>query len=281
MNMRRVVVTDADGPTASILVSALKRKGHHVTALTDEIANLEADRIIPKWTLSDQARFALQSADVVIWLGRTYFLARAAFEREQIRVADFVARGLERGTAKRLLLLGRLLTNAKQVDKSFGAQREAELLLEGCTPNSLILRTGLLLGDGQRKSAFERALTGQTGKSILVPGRPDDRHRPLSRKDLVEALENAVVGDQTGDCDLHGSTEVTTREIIQLVNPGKQVKVRYRSPFMFRAFSPASKWALLEFLAPMASSAAGCFKEIRAEQNGLQPMIGRLRAGGQ
>ncbi len=113
MIMRRVVVTDADGPTASILVSSLKRRGHHVTALTDEIANLEADRIIPKWTLSDQALFALQSAEVVIWPGRTYFLARATFERAQVRVADFVARGPERGNAKKLLLLSHLFANAK------------------------------------------------------------------------------------------------------------------------------------------------------------------------
>ncbi len=281
MIMRRVVVTDADGPTASILVSSLKRRGHHVTALTDEIANLEADRIIPNWTLSNQSLVVLQSAEVVIWLGRTYFLARANFERDQVRVADFVTRGLERGNAKRLLLLSHLFANAKRDDESFGAQREAELLLLGCTPDSLIFRTGVILGEGERKSAFERALTVRASNAILVPGRPDDRHRPLFRRDLVEALSDAVVGDRNGGCDLLGLAEVTTREIIRMLNPGKQVKVRYSSPFVFRAFSPASKWALPDFLTPTASSAAGGRSEIRAEQNGLQTMIDRLRAGGQ
>lgn len=126
MSKQRIVITDAHEPTGSALVESLKGRGYHVTALTDEIANLEADRIICKWTWSDDALHVIQNAEVVIWLGRTYFVHRASFERDQRRVAESVIRGLERGRNQRLIVLSHLLTKAARFEResSWGKARK-------------------------------------------------------------------------------------------------------------------------------------------------------------
>lgn len=137
------------------------------------------------------------------------------------------------------------------------------------------------MGEGQKKSAFEQALTVQSGKPLAVPGRPHDRHRPLFRGDLVAALSAAVAGDQVGDYDLVGFIEVTTEEIVQLVNPGKTAHMRYISPFLFRAFHNSSKWALPDLLVPIAAGSGSDVQDLGVGHSGLLTLLNTLRAGHQ
>jgi uncharacterized protein YbjT (DUF2867 family) len=232
-NQPRVVVTGAAGRVGSALLPCLKAEGYHTVALARKAGPIDgADEVVGDWMNSPEALKVLQTADAVVHLSGEMFGPASNVVEANFKTTERIVQGVAVSKVKRIISLSYVgaSLDSKNVYMRTNAQREQMLAETGI--ESVIFRCPAIINTPEQPGSLEQTYTSKNGKPVSIMGNGQQRHRPVYKGDVVNAIMAALKGGRAGVYDLTGPDEISLDEFVRMLNRGKDVKINHIPGFM-------------------------------------------------
>ncbi len=184
---RTVLVTGASGFVGSHLAQALVEGGHRVRAMTRHPKSYTGAGEPVEGDVSDRASLVrcLSGVDVAYYL--VHSLEREDFEEQDRQAARNFASAAGEAGLERIVYLGGLGHDGKDLSAHLRSRREVErLLAEGEVPVT-VLRAAIVIGHGGISWEITRQLV-QHLPAMVVPKWATTRTQPIALADMIRYL---------------------------------------------------------------------------------------------
>jgi uncharacterized protein YbjT (DUF2867 family) len=242
----RILVTGASGFAGSLLLPRLRRDGHEVLALARDPSRVEQTGVHDGATGVEVIRGdvltgaglarALEGVQVAYYLIHSMerSAAETAFgERERIGARNFAAHAASSGVT-RIVYLGGLLPRPRvpagsppsgahhdmapdgdlDLSPHLGSRRAVERILLAAVPDSVALRTSIVIGARSRSFRLLVHLVERM-PVLALPGWRRFRTQPIDERDVTEMLAAAAAADVGGRAlDVGGPDVLSYGEMI-------------------------------------------------------------------
>ena len=223
-----VVITSANGATASLLIPRLKEKGYHTIGLIRKPAPIGADEIITDWMNAPAAKTALAHADYIIHLsGDANARNKSGYRESNYSTTKLVADHAGKNKSQRIIYLSYANAAARQKNLYLRYKGEAEDLLLRTGKEVVIFRCPVIIDAPGKASKMDVLFLSQKGRSVKTIGNGEQKMHPVYRGDVVNALLASLETGSPGIYELSGPEEITINGFIRLVNQDPSVKITH------------------------------------------------------
>jgi uncharacterized protein YbjT (DUF2867 family) len=228
----RILLTGVSGFAGSALLPRLLEEGHEVRAFARDRARVERalggshaahlaelDLVIGDALTGAGLEEAMREVEVAYYLIHSMERAvGASFPVRERDSAEMFAEAARVAGVKRIVYLGGLLPNGRDPSRHLASRYAVERILLEAVPDSIALRTSIVIGARSRSFRFLVRLVERL-PVLALPAWRDFRTQPIDERDIVEILAGcATTGAIAGrSLDVGGVDVLTYGEMMERI----------------------------------------------------------------
>lgn len=261
---KKILVTGATGYIGGRLVPALLEKGYQVRAMGRSISKLKArpwahhkNIELFEGDVFDQEQLiqALQGCEVAYYLVHSMLPGQKDFSTADRTAAHNMVQAAEKNQLKRIIYLGGLGENSKELSHHLKSRQEVGQILKSGSVPVTELRAAMVIGSGSSSFEILRYLVDRL-PVMITPKWLTTPNQPIAIRNVIFYLTSCLEVDQTiGETFEIGGPEVLTYEKL-METYAKEAGLAKRFIIRVPVFTPRLSSYWIHLITPLPASIA-------------------------